>query len=56
LKIVNQKDIVWYVEPEGIISVDNYGRIKALNAGTATLKVSSADNSLIFDIKTVHVI
>ncbi len=53
---MNQRDINWHVEPQGIIEVDHYGRINALQPGNAILRVSSAGSIYIKDEKTIQVV
>lgn len=43
-KAVTQRNIVWSVSSDGIISIDPYGRIETISPGTVDLKVQSTDN------------
>jgi hypothetical protein len=55
-KIVNMRDIVWKPEPEGVISIDSYGRIEALKPGNVTLTVISSCDSSVNDSKMIQVV
>lgn len=54
-KIVTDKDLVWTAEPSDIVSIDKYGRLKALKIGKVTIKVHSSVNPEISDSKVINV-
>ena len=53
---VTEKTVHWRTFPEGIISIDFYGRVEALATGTATLKVMSMHDFAIWDSKKIQVV
>ena len=55
-KSVTERTVHWKVDPEGIVSVDPYGRVEALAVGKAKIKVSSVFENSVYDSKTIEVI
>jgi hypothetical protein len=52
-KVVTEKSVHWRTFPEGILSVDSYGRVEALAVGKATIKVLSVYDSSVSDSKVI---
>ena len=55
-KVVTHKEIKWSVKPEGIISVDRYGRVEALAVGKALLKVVSTFDESVSDEQWIEIV
>ena len=55
-KTVTEKGIQWSTSPEGIISVDPYGRVKALKPGIVTITAKSTANPQATAEKTITVV
>jgi hypothetical protein len=55
-KTVTKKGIQWTTNPEGIISVDPYGRVKALRSGIVTIKATAIANPKATAKRTIIVV
>lgn len=46
----------WKVDPEGIITVDFFGRVEAISLGNVSITVTSTYNTSVSDSKTIQVV
>jgi hypothetical protein len=53
---VTEQSVHWRTFPEGIVSVDPYGRVEALAIGKTTIKVMSVYDVSVSDSKTIEVV
>ena len=53
---VTERGIEWITEPEGIVSIDKYGRVETLQEGDVNIKVKSTANPKVFDTKKISVV
>ena len=55
-KVVSKRDVTWTLSKEGVISIDDYGRVETLSVGDVTVKVQSKCNTSAIDEKQITVI
>ena len=55
-QVVTQKELTWNISPEGIITVDQYGRVEAKALGKAILRVVSKADDGIYDQQEIEVV
>ena len=55
-KTVTEKGVEWTTKPEGIVSIDKYGRLETLKNGTVDITAKSTANPKLSDTKTINVV
>jgi hypothetical protein len=55
-QVVTKKELIWNVSPEGIITVDQYGRVEAKALGKALLRVVSSVDDSVYDQQEIKVV
>jgi hypothetical protein len=45
---VTEREVIWSVDPQGIASVDAYGRLATIKAGTVTVRVQSKQSADVY--------
>lgn len=53
---VTLREVVWSVSPKEVASVDAYGRLTTLTAGTATVRVELKSNTKSYAERTIKVV
>ena len=54
--VVTEKNVEWKTEPEGIVTVDKYGRLETLKTGVVKITVKSCSNPSACDSKKIKVL
>lgn len=55
-KTVNRREVEWTVEPKGILSIDQYGRVETLSLGSVSIKVASKSSPSVSAERKIKVI